>query len=140
MPPIEPDEEIQLKVLKLWKGDEGRTDRPQSIEVDIFCNGTIFKTVTLSKENNWCYQWTAKANGASWKVVEQNVPDGYTMTVEQKDTTFTITNSRRDPSNPPPQTGDTANIMLYAVMMYVSGTMLIILGIVGKRKRHEETN
>lgn len=140
LPPIEPDEEIQLKVLKLWKGDEGRADRPQSIEVDIFCNGTIFKTVTLSKENNWSYHWTAKANGISWKVVERNVPDGYIMTVEQQETSFTITNSRSDSSNPPPQTGDTTNILLYTVMMYVSGMMLIILGIVGKRKRHEETN
>ena len=141
LPPIQPDEEIRLNVLKLWKGDEGRTDRPKSIEVEIFCNGIRYETVALSAETNWSYSWSAKDAGADWKVVEKNVPSGYIMTVQQRDATFVITNTRPERPNPSsPQTGDTSNILLYIVMMYVSGMMLIILGIVGKRKRHEETN
>ena len=139
LPPVEPDEEIQLKVVKLWRGDDGRTDRPKSIEVEIFRDGISCETVTLSAENNWSYSWTAEDDGASWKVVERNIPDGYTMTVEQRDTSFVLTNTLKDQPNPPPSpTGDTTNILLYSVLMYVSGAMLIILGIVGKRKRHEE--
>lgn len=140
LPPIEPDEDIQLKVLKLWKGDEGRTDRPKRVQVEIFQDGVSYETVILSEENNWFYSWTVKDDGASWKVVERNVPAGYTMTVEQRETAFVITNARQDIPNPsPPQTGDTSNILLYTVMMFASGTMLIILGIAGKRKQHEET-
>ena len=140
LPPIQPDEEIQLKILKLWKGDEGRTDRPKSIEVEIFRDEISYEAVTLSAENNWSYSWSTKDASADWKVIEQNVPSGYIMTVQQRDTTFVITNTRPDsPNPPPPQTGDTSNILLYTVMLYVSGTMLILLGIVGKRKRHEET-
>ena len=140
LPPIQPDEEIQLKILKLWKGDAGRTDRPAYIEVEIFRDGISYKTVTLSEENNWSYSWSAK-DGADWKVMEQNVPAGYVMTVQQRDATFVITNTRPDhPSPPPPQTGDTSNILLYTILLYVSGTMLILLGIVGKRKRHEKTD
>ena len=37
-----------------------------------------------------------------------------------------------------PKTGDTSNILLYVIMMYVSGSILILLGIAGKRKKHEE--
>ena len=48
LPPVDPDEEAELKVLKLWRGDEGRNDRPKSIEVEIFCNGSSYKTVILS--------------------------------------------------------------------------------------------
>lgn len=141
LPPIQPDEEMQLKVLKLWKGDESRTDRPKSIEVEIFRDGVSHETVILSEENNWSYSWTVPADGASWKVVERNVPDGYTMTVELRETTFVITNARQDhPNPPPPQTGDTSNVLLYTVVIYVSGTLFIILGMVGKRKCHEETN
>ena len=141
LPPIQPDEEIRWKVIKLWKGDEGCDDRPESIEVEIFRDEMIYETVTLSERNNWSYSWTAKADGASWKAVERNVPTGYTMTVEQRENTFVITNARQDRPNPsPPQTGDTFNILLYTIMMYVSGTVLIMLGIAGKRKRHEETN
>ena len=140
LPPIEPDEDIQLKVLKLWKGDEGRTDRPKSIQVEIFRDGVSHETVILSEENNWSYSWSAKADGVSWMVVERNVPDGYTMTVGERENTFVITNTYQDlPKPPPPQTGDTANTLLYTILMYVSGTMLILLGVARKRRRHDET-
>ena len=138
---LEPEEEIELKVLKLWKGDEDQNTRPKSIDVEIFCNGESYENVVLSEENNWSYSWKAKNDGSNWKVMEWFVPKGYAMTVEQKENTFIITNSLQDPPAPePPKTGDTANIMLYAVLMLVSGTMLILLGIAGKRQRHEETN
>ena len=141
LPPIDSDEELEMKVLKLWRGDEGRSDRPQSIEVEIFRDGISYEIVVLSEENHWAYSWTAKADGASWKVVERNIPSGYTMTVEQRETTFVITNTRTDqPTPPPPQTGDTANILLYIVLMFVSGMGLVIFGMTGKRKHHEETN
>ena len=141
LPPIGPDEEITLSVLKLWKGDAGQNIRPITIEVEIFRDGHSYETVILSAQNNWSYSWTVPADGASWKVIERKVPAGYTMTVESRETTFIITNVWQDPSNPPPpQTGDTSNVLLYTILMYASGTMLIILGIAGKRKRHEKTN
>ena len=138
LPPAEPDEAYQ--VVKLWKGDEGRADRPKSIQVELFRNGVRYETVTLSAENQWSYSWPVDEDGAVWNVVER-VPTGYTMTVQQRGTTFVLTNTRQDTPTPtPPQTGDTTNMLLYTVLLYVSGAMLIILGITGKRKRNEETN
>ena len=63
------------------------------------------------------------------------MPEGYTMTVEDRGNSFLITNTFDGPPIRPPQTGDTANILLYIVLMTISGSMLIILGITGKRKR-----
>ena len=83
IPPAETDEEIALKVLKLWKGDSGRTDRPQSVEVEIFRNGASYQTVILSEENHWAYSWTAKDDGSVWKVIERKIPAGYTMTIDR---------------------------------------------------------
>jgi hypothetical protein len=135
IPPAETDEEIAFKVLKLWKGDKGRSDRPQNIEVEIFRDGVSYQTVILSEENHWTFSWFAKDDGATWKVVERNVPTGYTMMVEERETSFVLTNTRPPDKPDIPQTGDTTNIMLYFVLMNVSGIMLIILGIAGKRKR-----
>lgn len=135
IPPAETDEEIAFKVLKLWKGDKGRSDRPQSIEVEIFRDGVSYQTVILSEENHWTFSWFAKNDGATWKVAERNVPTGYTMMVEERETSFVLTNTRPPDKPDIPQTGDTTNIMLYFVLMNVSGIMLIILGIAGKRKR-----
>ena len=141
LPPIEPDETIQLKVVKLWRGDTGASVRPQSVTVEIFRNGVSQETVLLSEENNWSYIWAAKKDNASWTVVERNVPAGYVASLSKKDTTFTLTNTWI-PENPdditsgdPPKTGDTSHLLLYLVLMFVSGSLLIVLGISEKRKR-----
>ena len=144
IPPSEPDEDIPYKVLKLWKGDKDFRDRPVNIEVEIFRDGILVETIILSEEKHWSYSWSAKEDGAKWNVVERNIPEGYAMTIEERSTTFVLTNSFRpdDPEPPPvvlPQTGDTSNILLYAVLMFVSGVTLVLLGITGKRHRHEET-
>lgn len=138
IPPSEDDEKIELKVLKLWKGDSGSSARPTAIEVEIFRNSTSYQTVKLSEDNHWTYTWSAKNDGSEWKVVERNIPTGYTMTIEERETSFVLTNTLNlDNPNVPdaPQTGDTSNIMLWVILMIVSGSMLIILGITGKRNR-----
>ena len=143
IPPAEPDEKIEYKVLKLWRGDNGQSCRPESIQVELFRNGTICQTVRLSKENNWSYRWMAENDGANWTVSESEVPAGYVMTVEKRGTTFVLTNTRPadDPPSgeelPPadsPQTGDSSSALLYTVLMYISGSILVILGLTGKRK------
>lgn len=136
------DKEIELKVLKLWKGDEGRNSRPKNIEVEIFRDGASYKKVVLSEDDNWSYSWTAKDDGAKWTVIERNTPSSYTMTAQNRGTSFILTNTytpaKPDEPFDAPQTGDTSNIMLYVILMIVSGSMLIILGIIGKRNAHEE--
>ena len=137
LPPINADEEISYKIVKLWKGDS-RYKRPQKIEVEIFRNGESYELVTLSKDNFWSYSWTVKDDGAVWTVAERNVPSGYTATMEKRDMTFILTNTRI-PNKPgvsePPKTGDTSNVMLYMTLMYGSGILLVLLGILGKRRR-----
>ena len=141
--PPSPGDEIEYRVLKLWKGDEGESDRPTSIEVEIFRDGFYWETVFLSDENNWAYSWTAPNDGAVWTVVERYVPDGYTVTVEQRETTFVLTNTRKSdiPDGPePPKTGDTSNILLYSVLMFGSGALLVILGLTGRGEGREKKN
>ena len=134
LPPIEPDEEIVLEILKLWKGDENRTDRPKSVQIDIYRNGELYGTVTLSEENSWSYSWSAKNDGASWMVAEKDVPAGYSVTVDDRVTSFVVTNTYV-PDEPidPPQTGDTSNRLLIILIMIVSGSVLIMIGMKAKR-------
>ena len=136
------DKEVELKVVKLWKGDEEANSRPESVEVQIFRDATSYKNVVLSEENNWSYSWFAKENEANWTVIERNIPSEYTMTVEKRDTSFVLTNTyiKENPDEiiETPQTGDTSNIILYVILMFVSASILIILGIIGKRNSDEK--
>ena len=135
LPPVDPEETIDLKVLKLWKGDEGRSDRPESVEIEIFRNGVSYETVVLSDENHWCYSWKVKDDGARWMVVERNVPAGYIMTVEERELSFVVTNTldTSEPPIDPPDTGDTFNLLVPILLLGISGSALLLFGIAGKR-------
>ena len=138
LPPIDPDGDTEYKVLKLWKGDENKNTRPKSIEIDIFRSGTKQETIKLSEENNWSYSWLAKDDGTKWHVAESTVPSGYTETIDVRQNVFIITNtldSDTSANDVPIKTGDTSNIMFYIVLMCLSGSMMLLFGIAGMRKR-----
>ena len=55
------------------------------------------------------------------------------MVVEKHNNSFTIINTI--PGTPTsPQTGDTSNIVLYIILMCVSGLVLVVLGVTAKGK------
>lgn len=128
-----PTDDEEHKVVKLWR-DTGNVDkRPDSIMVDIICNGVVVETVVLSEENNWSYKWISVEKGDIWQVVEKDIPEGYTVVVEKHNNSFTIINTI--PGTPTsPQTGDTSNIVLYIILMCVSGLVLVVLGVTAKGK------
>jgi LPXTG-motif cell wall-anchored protein len=70
-----------------------------------------------------------------WMVVERNVPAGYIMTVEERELSFVVTNTldTAEPPIDPPDTGDTFNLLLPILMLAISGIVLLIFGIVGKK-------
>lgn len=126
--------ELEYTVLKLWQDAGNEALRPASIEVELIRSGEIVATVVLSAENNWSYSWTAEDNGDVWQVAERNVPERYVMTVERHDAAFTILNTIPDHTLPP-QTGDTANPVLYFAVAGLSGLALILLGAAAKKGR-----
>ncbi len=126
----------QYKLLKVWK-DRGHTAvRPTSITVKIAKNKKPWKTVTLSKENNWSYSWTDEDSTATWSVSEQIETDTYTVLCDKKGATFELINTWSGPGTPdtpdepePPKTGDTEPLWLYVLMMVFSGIALVLVGV-----------
>lgn len=128
-------QQITYTVNKLWK-DEGYSQlRPKSISLELYCNAALVETVTLSAENDWSYSWTAADDGSVWQVVEADVPEGYKVTMEQKDTFFFVTNGYNDPETPP-KTGDITDLRLPMILMCAAGLGLVVLGVmtIGRKK------
>lgn len=121
-------EDVTYKVIKQWKDGDG-TARPDSVTAEIYKDGALQTTQVLSGENNWSYTWNAPDDGAIWSVKEPNVPHGYTVTAEQNGATFVLTNHQKlsdDSSDETsdPQTGDTAVLWPYVLMMFFAGAVL----------------
>ena len=98
-----------LTVVKVWS-DSNYSGRPTSIEVELFCDGQLYKDptgvnknpVTLNRANNWRYTWKGLDTRNTWTVVERSVPAGYTVSVNREGTKFVVTNTRPTTPTPPP--------------------------------------
>ncbi len=128
------DDVRMLKVVKQWKDPGYQIDRPEHIRVDIYRNGEFKATVNLSPENNWSHSWVAADDGATWTAVEREVPDAYTVTVEYKDDTIILTNTRKGDDSPP-DSGDTFVFWPYILGMCISGFGIILLAVSKKKAK-----
>ena len=97
-----------LSVNKVWEGDTG-ADRPANISVQIFKDGSLAETVTLSDANGWSWSKVLSEEEltSTWTVGEVNVPEGYTssVTAGTDGLSFTVTNTYTpgepdEPENP----------------------------------------
>lgn len=131
------NEEVEYYVVKHW-WDTGYTiKRPASVVIDIYQNNVFMDSVVLSEENRWSYSWTARDDGSVWQVMERNVPAGYTMSQYRYGWTFVVTNTSTHPSVPP-STGDSSNFMFWIILAAISGAVLIVIAVTGKKQNNVE--
>ena len=97
-PVVPPDRQDDITVKKVWKG--GGT-HPDSVTVQLLCDGELFGEQVLSSGNGWSYAWTVALAGHTWNITEVNVPDGYTFDVVWSGNTATVTNTFKSTSKDP---------------------------------------
>lgn len=94
-------ETVSRNVMKVWEDHDNAADtRPASVTVQLLCDSQIYDTVTLNEENNWKHSWVGLDAEATWKLVEVDVPEDYTVLVEQTGNTFVVTNTCNDDDIP----------------------------------------
>ncbi len=102
------DETIRRRVHKVWNDGQNKEDRTETVTVQLLCDSAVYETVTLSAENGWSYEWDHLDDDRAWRVVEVDVPDGYTVLISQEGITFVVTNTKTEdettPPSPPPET------------------------------------
>ena len=147
IPDLEPDSFITRKVLKIWNDKGFEILRPKEIKVYLFCDGELYDTVILNAENNWRHTWEKLDEGHRWTVSEK-VPEGYTVRITKEGITFVIENSiekQKPPEKPePPKDPDepklpqTGQLWWPVPVLFVIGTVFVALGVLRKRRDHEE--
>lgn len=89
-------------VLKVWEDEVNPTLRPNSIAVTLLQDGVAVQTAVLSAQNNWSYTFDGLSAECVWSVVEQEVPDGYRVSLGRAGDTLVITNSLPEDALPAP--------------------------------------
>ncbi len=127
----------EYRVTKLWQDMGNQNDRPEEIEVEIYKDGILQETQVLNAENNWSYIWyTSSKDNCKWTVTEKNVPENYTVTIQQNDNYFSIINTHKENSDPSdnPHTGDTFILLPWIMAMCFSGFTFLIIGAYRRRQ------
>ena len=86
-----------LNCLKIW---EDNADQHPEITACLLCDGKIYDKVTLSEKNDWKNSWKDLDPFHDWQIVEDPVPEGYTVSVNRDEYTFIIKNKGEDSENP----------------------------------------
>lgn len=88
------EEAKTYKVKKVWvDDDDSYLARPVYVTVDLFCDGELKDTVTLSESNNWEHQWLDLDPLAEWRVAEREIPVKYGVVIDFNETQYLIKNS-----------------------------------------------
>lgn len=125
------------RVTKLWKDAGFEESRPESVTVDIYKDGELFTTQSLSAQNDWSYSWTTEESDASvWTAVERDVAADYTVTIVTEGSTILITNAREGSDPPPDDTGDP--ILVIAMLMVTGGCGMGLTKAAARRKRNTD--
>jgi len=125
-------DDISYKVIKEWIDDANT--RPDSIEIEIYEDGDLVDTKTLSKDNNWRYEWVTEDDGSEWTVIEKNVPKGYEVTINNKNNNFIIVNIDPEYTEKNPSTFDNINLYFYLLFSSIIGVILVITSIILQKK------
>ena len=131
----ERDDEIDIRVMKLWINTSPRKKLPESVTVDLLRDGKVYDTVKLSAKNDWMYKWYDLPADHVWRVTEVNIPKDYTMTVERDGKTFVIRNTYRN--KPPGGTWDTGQLWWPVPLMAAAGVTFLVIGRTQRRRRDE---
>lgn len=97
-----------VTVKKVWSdGDSDK--RPDSVSIQLLRDGTLQDTVTLNADNSWTCIWkdlTSTYEGENsekktytYTVNESDVPSGYTVSISQNGTAYTVTNTKKNSSS-----------------------------------------
>lgn len=132
---------INKNVIKIWKDNGYKKNRPKSIRVELLSDGKVFDSVVLSKENNWRHTWKDLDSHKNWNVVEQGVEVGdYTVSIGHDSDTFIVENTIVKAGTTPkinqkklPQTGQ----MKWPINVFILlGSILVFIGYI-KDKREK---
>jgi hypothetical protein len=119
-PKTEVSKLTSITIKKVWNTDES-TEATEHVTVQLLKDGTVVKTATLSKDNNWQITYNDMPESDAYSIKEIDVPKGFTATYSQMGYVFTVTNTST--------LIQTGQLMWPIPVLAVGGMLLIAVGI-----------
>ena len=127
---------IDMEVVKIWKDDCHRDQRPQSISVMLLCDGEPYgESITLPHNGQWKYTWHDLEANHRWTVEEETVVGYQAPDIQRNGNTFVIRNVCGKPGASLPQTG----LLWWPVpVLTACGLLCIVAGLIRRKGSVQE--
>ncbi|MBR6407769.1 MAG: Cna B-type domain-containing protein [Clostridia bacterium] len=126
-----------VEVEKVWNDKGFENKRPTGVEVQLLCDGQVYDTVVLKASNKWTYSWPDLEEGHDWTVKEKSKPAGYTATITQKGSKFTISNAYTPLPPVEPELPQTGQLWWPVPVLLCLGLAFCAAGYILKRKQRD---
>ena len=131
-------ETIDMKVMKSWVGGSAQ-NQPKSIVATLLKDGFEHDKVELSQANNWQHEWKDLSSKFVWDVIEDKVPEHYTLKKNKNNLTIILTNTYDDSDDDsgnkkPPKAPDSGQLWWPIPLLVVGGLSFVVLGFILRKK------
>ncbi len=128
-PKIDIQDLIDLTIKKIWNTDK-KDKILDKVTIELYKDKEKIKTIILDANNNWQEIIESLPKSDKYSVKEINIPKDYTVSYNQNEYIFTITNT--------PSLVDTGQLTyIYEIILYI-GFILIIVGLILKKRESNE--
>ena len=116
---------VDITIRKVWNTGEA-TPIPDQVTVQLFRYETIVNTAILNDENDWQIVYEDQPESDGYRIVEVNVPQGFTATYSRSGYVFTVTNT--------PSLAQTGQLVWPIPILALAGIVFLMIGFVILRK------
>lgn len=117
-----------ITIKKVWNTDAS-TAATENVTVQLLQNGSVVKTATLNKQNDWQVTYAGMPESDAYSVQEINVPKGFTATYSKAGYVFIVTNTAT--------LAQTGQLIWPIPVLVVSGMLFIAAGILLLQKKRK---
>ena len=130
------------EVIKVWKDDCHKDQRPKSIAISLICDGEVCDTITLPHNGAWSYTWKDLDTNHQWTVMEKKEQGYKDPDIQQEGNTFIVTNTCSKPTTPPqpgkPTLPQTGQLWWPVPVLIAAGLFFVVIGLVRRRGTIDE--
>lgn len=130
---------MDYTVIKLWQDSCHASQRPQSITVQLMCDGAPYGApVTLPEDGHWQHTWTQLDVNHKYTVTETRLSGYAEPVVSQQGTVFTITNTCDKPNSDWSKLPQTGQLWWPVPVLACAGVALVLVGLARRRAGKNE--